>query len=352
MGFLSKINRSSKIAKELIRQKLKPFHSELPLPLPLTMHLDPTNLCNFKCTFCPTGDSELLKSVGRPKGQMEFGLYCKIIDELAEMVKSANRKLKVLHLYKDGEPMIHKDFCKMVTYAKMKNVAETVGTTTNAALLTKEKSIQIIESGLDKIRISVEHVNDKNYKKITQNYSDYEQIKSNVDFLFNEKVKRKSSLHIFAKIVDTDLSETEKQKFKNDFEAISDSLRIDSLMGWSNSETKDFLLGVDVSKGMNGTPLIPRKVCSEPFSKLAINFDGKVSVCCVDWSYGTIVGDLTKETLSEIWNGEKLKKFRVTHLRGEREKIEACKNCQYILGLPKVHILDNHTKKLLKTYEV
>ncbi|KAA3595905.1 MAG: radical SAM protein [Calditrichaeota bacterium] len=352
MDLVSKISRSSKIAKELIRQKIKPFHKELPLPIPLTMHLDPTNLCNFKCTFCPTGDSELLKSVGRPKGQMEFELFCKIIDELAEMVNSANHKLKVLHLYKDGEPLIHKQFCQMVSYAKSKNAAETVGTTTNAALLTKEKSIQIIESGLDKIRISVEHVDDQSYKKITQNYSDYNTIKSNVKFLFNEKTKRKSSLHIFAKIVDTNLTEAEKQKFKNDFAPISDTLRIDSLMGWSNSETKDFLLGVDVSEGMNGTPLIPRKVCSEPFSKLAINFDGKVSVCCVDWSYGTIIGDLTKETLSEIWNGEKLREFRITHLKGEREKIEACKNCQYILGLPKESILDNHVEKLLKTYGV
>src|SRR5690606_29355423 len=52
--------------RRIRRQHLKPLRETLPLSVPETIHLDPTNLCNFKCTFCPTGDRALLKSVGRP----------------------------------------------------------------------------------------------------------------------------------------------------------------------------------------------------------------------------------------------------------------------------------------------
>ena len=61
--------------------------------------------CNFRCTFCPTGDYELLKSVSRPLGVMPYELFCKIIDDLKEFPE----KLKSLRLYKDGEPFLNKN---------------------------------------------------------------------------------------------------------------------------------------------------------------------------------------------------------------------------------------------------
>ena len=52
----------------------------LPLKVPMLIWIDPTNMCNFKCVFCPTGDDELLRSVGRPKGMMNMKTYNKIIE--------------------------------------------------------------------------------------------------------------------------------------------------------------------------------------------------------------------------------------------------------------------------------
>jgi hypothetical protein len=82
-----------------------------------------------------------------------------------------------------------------------------------------------------------------------------------------------------------------------------------------------------------------------------VNFDGQVSVCCVDWSYGTIVGDLTKTSLTEIWNGTALREFRLAHLRGERATIAACANCQYVLGAAMWRDLDEHVDRLVQTYQ-
>ena len=330
----------------------KPLRTMLPLPLPETIHLDPTNACNFRCVFCPTSDNELLKSVGRPKGVMDFDLFVKIIDDLKVLVRRHKAPLTALHLYKDGEPLLNKRFPEMAAYARKAEVAHTVSTTSNGSLLTEELALKLIDCGLDQIRISVIHLNDQRYRELTQTFGDYEKVKRNVSFLYHEAKRRNSSLKVLVKINDSDLSLDEKKQFAMDFGRIADGLIVDTMMGWSHSEMKDFTLGIPVITGMDSvSPLRERQVCPEPFSRLAINFDGQVSVCCVDWSYGTIVGDLRKQSLEEIWNGELLREFRLKHLQGQRGAIPACANCQYLLGEQLSRDLDDHVASLLPLYQ-
>jgi radical SAM protein with 4Fe4S-binding SPASM domain len=316
------------------------------------MHIDPSNVCNFRCAFCPTGDKELLASVKRPIGMMDFDLFVRIIDQLAGMVGATGRPLSILHLYKDGEPFLNKRFPEMAAYAKQAGVARLVATTTNASLLTEDLSRKLIDGGIDQVRVSIIHLGSERYKELTQSWSDYERILTNVGFLFHEKKRSRRGPTVLVKINDTGLTAEEREKFRSDFQSISDELRIDSLMGWSLSETKDFTLGVEVSTGMDGvSPLRERQVCPEPFSRLAVNFDGQVSICCVDWSFGTVVGDLRRETLSEVWNGDRLRRFRISHLSGRRSEIAACARCQYMTGETPLRDLDAHAGRLLALYD-
>ena len=98
----------------------KRLGDNLPLDTPWSMMIDPSNLCNFKCIFCPTGDKELLKSYNRPGGIMSYSMFCKIVNGLSDF----DEKLKVLNLVKDGEPLANGNFCKMVRYAKKKGIAK------------------------------------------------------------------------------------------------------------------------------------------------------------------------------------------------------------------------------------
>jgi len=330
---------------------VKSLYKQLPLGVPQSLHIDIGNLCNFRCTFCPTGDSALLESVGRPKGMMNYDLFQKIINDLKEMVTESGEKAVEMHLYKDGEPLIHKDLGKIISYATKSGTALSVETTTNGALLTKEKAIEIIESGLDVLRVSIEHVSNEGYKKITQNYSDYDKIKENVKFLFEEKNRRGSSLAIKVKIVDVNLSPEDLAKFHKDFAPICDIINVNQLMGWSNSGKKDFTLGVNVKRAMGGVAkLMEKKICPEPFRSLAINFNGEVSVCCVDWSFGTLVGDVSKVSLKEIWHGKELKEFRRKHYTGRRDLIEACRECHYLKGFADHLVLDGKQELLERIY--
>lgn len=320
----------------------------LPLTTPLSIFIDPCNLCNFKCTFCPTSDQELLKSINRPRGMMNYDLFCKIINDIGQF----DNRVRKLHLYKDGEPLLNPDLCRMIKYAKQKDIADSVETTTNGSLLNEAKSIEIIESGLDVIRISVEHVSDKGYKAITKTFSDYKTIRKNLKFLFKEKERRKSQLKMHTKILDVKLSNNEKEKFLEDFSPYSDSVNIDTLMGWSFSEKKEFTLGVKVNTGMDSKSILKkeRRICPEPFKSLCVNFNGEVSVCCVDWSHGTVIGNANEESLINIWNGKKLQQFRKIHLKNKRETIPVCSNCHYLQGMQELKDLDNYADELNKIY--
>ena len=315
------------------------------LATPMSVMIDPANGCNFRCVFCPTANPDLLASVGRPIGVMKYPLFTKIIDDMTAF----ERPVQSLLLYKDGEPLVNRRLADMVRYAKKKGVADEISITTNAALLSRERAVELIEAELDNLRVSVEHVHDEGYRKITQTFDDYQAIIANVTALFEEKNRRGSPLKVHAKIVNVALTPEELLTFKSDFEPISDSVTVETLMGWSNTEDMDCLLGTEPTTGVDGHTGLKtdRKVCPSPFKTLAVNFDGRVSLCCVDWSMGTVVGDAAKEHLVDIWNGEALRQFRLTHLKGQRDSIPACNGCQYIQGMSAESDLDDIADDLI-----
>ncbi|MBF0625901.1 MAG: SPASM domain-containing protein [Magnetococcales bacterium] len=320
----------------------------LPLPLPIAILIDPANACNFRCAFCPTGDLDLLKSIDRPKGVMDMGLYRRIIDGLADMVARSGRKLRRIGLYKDGEPLLNKHLPEMVAYAKQRQVAEAISITTNGSLLTRDRAVALLEAGLDDVMVSVEQVSDVGYRAVTRIYADYAAIIDNVRGLFEEKQRINPAFHLHVKIADTGLSPEERQRFERDFGPIADSLEIGQLFGWADADHKDFTMGRTPWRDRQA-----RRVCPDPFSKLAINFDGQVSICCVDWSYGTVVGDLRRETIAQVWNGEALRRVRRLHLMGERDKIPACASCHGIMIKDSAQLLglDERAEELLRLYE-
>lgn len=293
----------------------------------------------------------MLRSVGRPKGAMNFDLFRKIVDDIADMVAVSGKRIEKLNLHKDGEPLINKKLAQMIAYAKAANIAVSVETTTNGALLDEKRAVELVESGLDAIRISVEHVTESGYKDVTQTYSNYEAIRKNVAFMHSHKNSVGSRLHVHCKMVDAGFSEEEKRKFFDDFGGTCDSIHIDTLMGWSRSNEKDWMLGTEPETGAYGLSEIQdRQVCSEPFTKLAINFDGTVSVCCVDWSHSTVVGDTRRQSVGEIWRGAALQAFRRMHLAGRRSENKACADCHYMKGLPACSFIDDDAQRLMPLF--
>lgn len=317
------------------RQRLEEI---IPLSTPMLVFIEPTNMCNFKCKFCPTGDEKLLNKVNRQCGVMKLDTLKKIVDGFKEFPE----KIKKLHFYLNGEPLINKEICEMISYAKNKEISEEIWLKTNGSLLNKELSEQLIDSGLDLIGISIEGVSNERYKQICGVNIDYNKILEDIRYLYNHKGKCK----IYVKIVDYGLTTYEKEKFFNDFSEISTEIQIENLMGWSMSSEKDFTLGMSSEKTPENEELVNKDICPYPFYTMALNFNGDVSLCCVDWSLNTVVGNINEQSLMEIWNGERLYDFRKMHLEKKRFNNSACGDCYSIKCNP--DNIDEYAEKILK----
>lgn len=293
----------------------------VPLSMPLMIRVDPTNACNFRCAYCPTGHSDLLKQVGRSKRTMDFALFEKILGDLREFPES----LEKLYLYKDGEPLLNKRLPDMIAAAKAAGVSQ-VWTTSNGSLLNPELNQKLVDAGLDLIKLSIQGLSADAYKHIAGVQIDYEKLKEQIADLH----RRAGKLHVHVKIVDTDLSTEDRERFVQEFSPIATSVHIDPLMGWSMSGVRDFQLGTKPAQGPDGKQLSGKRVCAFPFYTLSVNSDASVSVCCVDWAHETVVGDVSKQSLRSIWEGEALREFRLMQLEFRRSENRACGDCQYL----------------------
>ncbi len=312
----------------------------IPLSVPYIISIDPSDKCNFQCLFCPSGDRALMKDTpGRNHGLMDFELYKKIIDDISEF----DRPIKVLRLYKDGEPLMHPRFADMVRYAKDKQCAERIDTTTNASLLSPKRNIEIISAGLDRINISIYGVRRSQYEDFSQFKINFESLVANISHLYANR----GQCEMIIKINGDSLSEKDKQLFYEIFGDMADGIYIEHTMScWPEFNLE--LKGVKINKefGIYGQEISEVIVCPYIFYSFSINSDGSASACFLDWSRKLIIGNANVESVQSIWTGAKLLAHQQMMLRKERKQHYICANCgQMSHGLP--DNIDCHAETLL-----
>ncbi len=291
----------------------------IPLRTPFVIFVDPADTCNFKCKFCPTGDRDLMeKTPGRNFGIMDFNLYKKIINDICEF----EEPVKVLRLYKDGEPLLNPHFADMVKYAKDKGCAQKIDTTTNASLLNPKKNLEIIDAGLDRINISIEGINKEHYESFSMVPINFKKMVDNIHHFY----KNKGECEVYIKINGDISSAEEHNKFYEIFGNIADKIFIEHIAPcWPEFEFKK----VEVNRKFNlfGEKIKEVMVCPYVFYSIAVNSDGTASLCFLDWSRKLIIGDIKKNTIREIWNGRKLFKHREMFLMKKRKDHPICGKC-------------------------
>ena len=293
----------------------------VPLEQPYVLLIDPSNLCNLQCKFCPSGNQSLIESTGRIQTVMNFDLYKKIIDDTSEFFKN----IKVLRLYKEGEPLINPNFDKMISYAKNNKNIDRIDTTTNGILLNPDLNRRIIKAGIDQINISVNGVNSEQIYKFTNKHIDFSKYIDNIRDLYEHK----ENCEIYIKAIKDNLTASEQEIFYDKFGDISDRIYLERLSpAWPNFEFDSMKKEFDT--GNYGQKIENRSVCPYIFYIMVINSDGTVSTCVGDWKHAQILGDVNENSLKEIWFGPEMKKCWKSHLKFEKGSYEMCKNCQVI----------------------
>ncbi len=291
----------------------------IPLSTPMILFVDPASACNFACKFCPTSNQGLIKETRRWQGLLDFTLYKKIIDDLKEF----DQHLKVLRLYKEGEPFLNKRLADMVRYAKESGVVDYIDTTTNGYLLDLERIKPILDSGLDRINISVNGMSDQQYYEFSGVKVNFERYVDNIRNLYTIK----GNCEICVKIAGDFLTEEEKVRFYETFGDYADRIFIENVAPcWPEFDVEK-RLGVEITKGIYDQPIGDVDTCPYIFYSTSINSDGSVSLCFLDWAHKLIIGDVRKQSLKEIWNSNALFEHRIQHLRGKRVDSPVCGQC-------------------------
>ncbi len=288
---------------------------------PFSLSIEPTTACNLGCPECPSG----LKSFTRVTGNLKPELNKKIIDELY-------RDLFYINYYFQGEPYINPNFLDFIKYATAKGIY--CSTSTNAHFLTSEKSKQTIESGLNRMIISIDGTTQETYEQYRKNGS-LEKVLEGTRNIINWKNKLKSNTpHIIFQFL----------VVKHNEHQINDAIKLSKEMGVNEIRFKT----AQLYNYQNGNPLIPSNNkysrykqkkdgsyvlknkfynhCWRMWSSAVITVDGKLVPCCFDKDASHLLGNIEDQSIREIWKGKDYHEFRKNVLT-QREKINICKNC-------------------------
>lgn len=325
----------------LINQNRVNLQDVIHLKAPLTLCIDPCNICNFNCKFCAIQTSD--RNLKFKKQLMDFEFFKSIIDDF----KSNKVHLKMIRISANGEPLLHPKFTEFVKYTKKAGISDYIETITNGSKLNPELNEKLVNSGIDRIRISVEAIDEEGYEKIAGVTIDFKKFIDNILDLYK---RSRGKCEIYIKTVDAAVATKEKQElFYELFEDKCDKIFIDSIIPlWSDFDEINSRFNIK-KNGLHGQQLEQIRVCPFPFYQCIINPDGDVTVCCSDWERTVIVGNLNKQSFLEIWNGERLRNFWIALLEGKRFEMSPCDTCLHP-NYNCTDYIDPYAKDILKNF--
>ena len=297
-----------------------PLHKVVPLDGPFVLSIEPSAICNLKCSYCAHSlpDHKKDEKNRRPKELMNFQVFDKIIHDLKEF----NKPLKMVYLSQLGEPLLNNHLPQMVKRFHTEGVAEKTMLFTNAVPLTEEKSLALVEAGLTKIKIAVNGLSAEDYKKNCGVSIDFENFVKQIAFLY----KNKKNLIIQIKTVDKLLRLGDDNRFYKIFGDICDYIDIEKLFPLYDGVPYDDLFFNGSKKPVSRFEIAQEdvKICALPFFRLVVAADGTINLC-----YSGMPDRNIKDcSLKEAWESERRKALLTSLLQQNYEGIySACENC-------------------------
>ena len=289
---------------------------------PVAVSIEPLNYCNLACPECFAGNGNLM----RDKQLLELDCFQKVINQLPSTVS-------YITFYFQGEPFLHPEFADLVRIASEKNIF--TATSTNGHFLSdRDKTKEIISSGLDRIIVSIDGTTQEIYEKYRKN-GKLQKVIDGVKTLVELKKELRSKTP-YIEIQFLVMAHNEHQM--SEMTALARSLEADELT-FKSAQIYKFENGSELMpqneeynryyKGKDGKFHIKGKLkncCWRQWSSAVITASGDVLPCCFDKNGTYSFGNVFEHTFNEIWRGKKADKFRKALLT-DRQHIDICKNC-------------------------
>lgn len=273
---------------------------------PLQLELELNTDCNLRCPQCFQSRDPLKKEY----------LPLEKIKDLID--KGSKKGLESVKLQYRGEPLLYPHLIEVITYAKAEGLY--VHFNTNATLLTKEMSINLIKAGLDKIVCSVDGCSKETYNPARLR-GRFENVLRNITILQAQKQvlgSKTPAVRVQAVKQQLNKEEIESGNYVNFWSKRVEEVGIERCF--------DFYDSLE-----DATPL-PDWHCEQLWLRLVILVDGRVLPCCAGINFGDNIiysmGNIYKETVEQIWNKKRLKIMREAHKGGMSHMFSMCRKCR------------------------
>ncbi|MFD2999877.1 SPASM domain-containing protein [Pontibacter toksunensis] len=288
---------------------------------PLSISLEPTTSCNLRCPECPSG----LRSFSRPTGMLQDDLFKSTIDQL-------HRRLLYLIFYFQGEPYLHKNFLSLVRYASDRGIY--TATSTNAHFLDDETARKTVESGLDRLIISIDGTTQETYAAYRIGGKLDKVLEGTRNVVKWKKEMKSRTPHILFQFLVVRPNEHQLEDVKK----MAQELEVNEV-AFKTAQIYDYQQGSSLiptidyySRYRNngdGSYSIKNKLlnhCWKMWHSCVITWDGLTVPCCFDKDADYRMGDLKENNFNTVWRGPAYNQFRQM-LLGSRANIEMCRNC-------------------------
>jgi len=289
--------------------------------LPLTISFEPTTACNLRCPECPSG----LRAFSRPTGNLRADFFRQTMDDL-------HKDLLCLIFYFQGEPYINPNFLDMVRHAHERGIYTI--TSTNGHFLSEANARKTIESGLDRLIISVDGTTQKTYESYRK--------EGKLDIVlqgarnvvkWKKRLKSRTPHIIFQFLVVRPNEHQIPEIYKLAQEIGIDEVKLKTAQVYDYENGNPLIPTIDryarYARQPDGTYRIKNKLlnhCWKLWHACVITWDGVVVPCCFDKDATHRLGDLKAHSFREVWQGKSYQHFRSQLLKG-RQEIDICTNC-------------------------
>ncbi|MBI5557297.1 MAG: radical SAM protein [Deltaproteobacteria bacterium] len=255
------------------------------------------NACNHRCFFCALADST------RKAHILDFSLMEKLLRQAFLM------GIRSVGMYGCGEPFIVPDLARRVVLAKKIGFTY-VYVTTNGGLATKERLREVLDSGLDSLKFSINAGTVATYKEV-HGKDDFEKVLDRVRFASTyNKEKLNGRVILSVSCVNSIKNDREIEKLQEILRPYIDEFVAYGMNNQTGHKNNDSIRGSLKSRPQ----ALP---CPMIFNRIHIQSEGYISACCEDYQNYLAISDLHFATIENVWKGDVFNNLRVRHLRGD-----------------------------------
>jgi molybdenum cofactor biosynthesis enzyme MoaA len=257
--------------------------------------------CNAKCIFCPNGKTRRDIPRGR---RMGWNLYRSIVDQCIEL------GIRRYSVYLMNEPMLDRELAERVAYvsARIKK-PQYVKVTSHGGLLTEHMAKALLDSGLDKLKISVQSLDADTYWNIMR--LPLEKTLKNIDHFLELKKKGGYKLpRLEIVMVDSIQTHDEIPGIRRYWQDREVKLYVEPVENRADQHNiRDTAIGEHRLKTFSW--------CRRLMEQIYILYNGRMVQCCADWEQRSIMGDLNSHRLADIWYGQRYTDYRRRFAEGD-----------------------------------